>query len=130
MLTGGGVAGGGCAVGVGLALGDVTAHTPGHGLAIPHRGHFRRPAVRAFALGVIVGALIGVDDRRIGHPLSRRAQAVRGLQRETEAYLVACGAAWVDPAHQDPVDEIRVVEVRLLAHLVGDGAEGLGLLAA
>lgn len=55
---------------------------------------------------------------------------MRGLKRETEAYLVACGAARVDPAHQDPVDEIRVVEVRLLAHLVGDGAEGLGLLAA
>lgn len=48
--------------------------------------------------------------------------------------LVAGGASRVDPAHQHPVDEIRAVAVSLLAHLdfdlVGDRAEGLGLLAA
>ena len=61
-------------------------------------------------------------------------QAVGGLQRVAKRCLVACGASRVDPAHQDPIDEIRVVAIRLLAHLdfdlVGDRAEGLGLLAA
>ncbi|WP_168168074.1 MULTISPECIES: hypothetical protein [unclassified Corynebacterium] len=36
-------------VGVELALGDVTTHTPRHGLAIPHRRHLRGPAVGTFA---------------------------------------------------------------------------------
>lgn len=58
---------------------------------------------------------------------------MRGLQDVAKGRLVAGGTSRVDPAHQDPVDKIRVVAIRFLAHLgfdlVGDRAESLGLLA-
>ena len=48
--------------------------------------------------------------------------------------LVAGGASRVDPAHQDPIDEVWVVAIGFLAHfdfdLAGDRAEGLRLLTA
>ena len=117
----------------GLAGDDIAAHTPSHGLPVPHRWDVFCAPVSADRLGDTVGAFVGVNDRRITHPLTRCPQTVGFGQGMSEGRLIPGGTPLGDPEDLHPVDTISVhrrgtgeIPVKISRH----GVEGLGFRPA
>ena len=64
--------------------------------------------ISADGLGDVVGALVGVNDLRIRHPLPRFPQTVCGRQRVTEPRLITSGTPLSDPQDFNPLDPITI----------------------